>query len=234
MITRLSALLFVFALAVFAFKVRSKPSPKETMMEDAPLVPQPAGEWHLPLIARLSVLLLVFTLPIIAIQIRQDDDGHPPRALAAQADWEAAESGQSLAGLVMERQDTRSFAQAREAVTPPAAPTAAPTPVPTPAPVVYAAPPPPAPVVPAGGIEGLICSYAWDCQEALGVARCESSLRPTAIGGGSNYGLFQINQVHANRFPGFWELWSDPASNVSWAFQIWSASGWRPWGCRPY
>ncbi|MEO6197393.1 MAG: transglycosylase SLT domain-containing protein [Dehalococcoidia bacterium] len=234
MITRLSTLLLVFALTFLAFKVHRKRSPQETAVEEVPPEPERPREWHLPLLARLSVLLLVFMLPIIAIQLRHSDDGSPSHALAAQAVPEKPESGPSSASLVMERQDARSYGLARKAVPPPAAPTPAPTPAPTsaptPAPAAFVAPPP----VPTGGIEGLICSYAWNCQEALGVARCESGLRPTAIGGGSNYGLFQINQVHASRFPGFWELWSDPASNVSWAFQIWSASGWRPWGCRPY
>jgi hypothetical protein len=228
MITRLSTLLLVFALTFLAFKVRGKQPARETTVEDVPLEPDRPREWHLPLLARLSVLLLVFMLPIIAIQLRHRDDGFPSRALAAPAD-PALKSTQASGRFVMERQDARSYGLARKTVPPPAAPTPAPTPVP----VAFVAPPPPPPPVPTAGIEGLICSYAWNCQEALSVARCESGLRPDAIGG-SNYGLFQMNQVHANRFPGFWELWSDPASNASWAFQIWSASGWRPWGCRPY
>jgi len=80
----------------------------------------------------------------------------------------------------------------------------------------------------------MVCAYSWNCTEALKVMWCESGGRPTAIGGGANYGLFQINQIHAKKFPGFWELWSDPASNIAWAHQIWSGRGWAAWGCKPW
>jgi hypothetical protein len=80
----------------------------------------------------------------------------------------------------------------------------------------------------------MVCSYSWDCVTALNVMWCESGGRPNAIGGGANYGLFQINGVHARKYPNFWETWMDPATNISWAYSIWSASGWRPWGCAPY
>jgi hypothetical protein len=109
---------------------------------------------------------------------------------------------------------------------PPPAPPQAPTP--TVAPQVAAAY-----VPPAGSLEALICSYAWPCQEALHVKWCESRGNWDTIGGGANYGGFQINAVHARRFPDFWESWMDPAKNTAWAFQLWSEQGWRPWACRP-
>jgi len=110
-------------------------------------------------------------------------------------------------------------------------PPTTPTPAPTTAPAVQ---------LPPDGLEALVCSYAWPCQEALAVARCESGVDATgkldgvfATSSRSSYGLFQINAIHARRFPDFWESWMDPSKNTAWAFQIWSEQGWRPWSCRP-
>jgi hypothetical protein len=230
MITRLSTLLLVFALTFLAFKVRGKQPARKPRWRKHPGAGS-AQEWHLPSSPGSRAVARLHATDHRDPACHSDEDS--VASPGARADPEALKSTQASARFVMERQDARSYGLARKTLPPPAAPTPAPTPVPTPAPIAFVAPPPPPPPVPTAGIEGLICSYAWNCQEALSVARCESGLRPDAIGG-SNYGLFQMNQVHANRFPGFWELWSDPVSNASWAFQLWSASGWRPWGCRPY
>ncbi len=90
-----------------------------------------------------------------------------------------------------------------------------------------------APLKPTDALEDLICSYPWPCEEALHVKWCESRANWNTIGSGANYGGFQINAVHARRFPDFWESWMDPAKNTAWAFQIWSEQGWRPWACKP-
>lgn len=133
--------------------------------------------------------------------------------------------------------------EAARAVKPAPAPVpASPTPTPpTPAPPTPAPKPAPAVQVPTDGLEALVCSYSWPCQEALAVARCESGVDSAgrldgifAASSRSSYGLFQINSVHARRFPEFWESWMDPAKNTAWAFQIWSEQGWRPWSCRPH
>jgi len=114
---------------------------------------------------------------------------------------------------------------------PPPAPAPAQTPAPSPAPVPAQLPP--------DGLEALVCSYPWPCEEALAVARCESGVdRSGRLDGafarsGSNYGLFQINAIHAWRWAGFWTSWMDPAQNAQWAFELWSEQGWRPWACRP-
>lgn len=92
---------------------------------------------------------------------------------------------------------------------------------------------------PLDGLEALVCSYPWPCDEALAVARCESGVNAAgrldgaAAVGGSSYGLFQINAIHAYRWPEFWDGWMDPAKNTDWAFQLWSEQGWIPWSCRP-
>jgi hypothetical protein len=125
-----------------------------------------------------------------------------------------------------------------------ATPPATVAPSPSPAPITPTPPttPTPAPVVqplPADGLEALVCSYAWPCQEALAVAGCESGVDAKGNLDGfwassrTGYGLFQINPIHVRRFPDFWESWMDPAKNTAWAFQIWSEQGWRPWACRP-
>jgi hypothetical protein len=81
-------------------------------------------------------------------------------------------------------------------------------------------------------IEALVCTYAWPCGEALKVMWCESGGRPWVIGRGVNYGLFQMNQVHARNIGDFWTSWMEPAKNIEWAYSLWARAGWRPWGCR--
>lgn len=138
-------------------------------------------------------------------------------------------------------------------LSPPAAPTPAPvqeTPAPTPIPTPEPPPPPPAetrtPAVaqvieyPAGSLEAIICSMPWPCGEAISVASCESGLdRNGNLDGnwatnGDNHGLFQINSIHAYRWPDYWTAWMDPVRNTQFAYDIWAESGWRPWHCQPY
>src|SRR3990172_6983656 len=89
------------------------------------------------------------------------------------------------------------------------------------------------------GIEAIICSYVWPCGEALAVAACESGhgtdgrLDGAWAVGGSSYGVFQINAIHAYRWPDFWEAWMIAERNVAWAYELWAEQGWRPWSCRP-
>ena len=121
------------------------------------------------------------------------------------------------------------------------APNPAPTPVPTPAPTPAPPPqppPPPAPL-PTDGFEATVCALPWPCEEAIAVAACESGrglngrLDGNWATNGSNYGLFQINAIHAWRWADFHEAWMDPVKNSQWAYEIWASSGWGPWACRP-
>lgn len=83
------------------------------------------------------------------------------------------------------------------------------------------------------GIEALICArFTTNCAAAVRVARCESTLNPRAYNAG-NYGLFQINAVHARRVSGDLTSLYDAATNVRVAHAIWSEQGWRPWACQP-
>jgi hypothetical protein len=156
----------------------------------------------------------------------------PPEVYASERD--AAE----FAAIKLERARVTEF-NLRATPPPTPAPTPVPTPVPpppTPIPTVAPTPrptPPPGAALAPTDIQALVCSYAWPCEQALAVMWCESGGRPGAVGRGVNYGLFQLNQVHARRIADFWGLWMDPAKNTEWAFQLWSRAGWRPWGCRP-
>jgi hypothetical protein len=72
---------------------------------------------------------------------------------------------------------------------------------------------------------------------ATKIATCESSLNPRAVSpGGGNHGLFQINNVHAARFPQVtgrpWSDRYDAHANARYAAFLFRESGWRPWACR--
>lgn len=68
---------------------------------------------------------------------------------------------------------------------------------------------------------------------AVAIAGAESGYNPTATNhntnGSTDYGLWQINSVHANLLGG--HDWRDPAQNAWMAYQVWQAAGgsWTPW-----
>ena len=72
-------------------------------------------------------------------------------------------------------------------------------------------------------------------EQAVQVARCESGLNGFAISpGGGNWGLFQINRVHAGRVAAMgysWEQMRNSWENSVVAADIWAQQGWRPWSC---
>jgi hypothetical protein len=74
--------------------------------------------------------------------------------------------------------------------------------------------------------------------QATRVARCESGLNPAAVSpGGGNWGLFQINRVHAGQFQAVtgqpWSQVLDPYANARYARWLYNTSGgWGPWACR--
>ncbi|KKL28309.1 hypothetical protein LCGC14_2376450 [marine sediment metagenome] len=76
----------------------------------------------------------------------------------------------------------------------------------------------------------LICSYSWPCETALRIVGCESNGDPAATNGVS-WGLFQINAIHAWRWPDFWEHWSDPMRNTQYAWELYQEQGFAPWDC---
>ena len=75
--------------------------------------------------------------------------------------------------------------------------------------------------------------------QAMNVANCESGMDPNAVSsGGGNYGLFQINSVHADEFQAvtgqpFHDGALDPYANSNYAKHLYDESGgWGPWACR--
>jgi len=78
----------------------------------------------------------------------------------------------------------------------------------------------------------LVTAYDWPVEEVLAVMRCESGGRADAYNAG-NYGLMQINAIHAARVGGDLQSLFDPAVNLRVAYDIWADQGWEPWACRP-
>lgn len=121
---------------------------------------------------------------------------------------------------------------------PPPAPAPPPPPTPpAPAPAPAPAAPAPAPApAPRGSVEDAIATYFGGMySKALSVARCESTLNPSAVSpGGGNYGLFQINTVHRDLVASMgysWDQILDPYVNSAVARQIYNSSGWSAWAC---
>ena len=84
-----------------------------------------------------------------------------------------------------------------------------------------------------GQWDRLVARYPWPLIEALSVLSCESRGDPAAHRDG-NYGLFQINAVHAWRAGGDPAALLDPETNVRVAFDVWrDNAGWGPWACKP-
>lgn len=75
-----------------------------------------------------------------------------------------------------------------------------------------------------------------DKEDAIEVARCESSLNPRATNG-VHYGLFQISRTyHEARARSLGYTWDEmlqagPNSHV--AASLWAEEGWGPWSCKP-
>jgi hypothetical protein len=93
-----------------------------------------------------------------------------------------------------------------------------------------------APAAP-GSVEAVIAEvFGSHAAAAIGVARCESGLRPEAISrGGGNWGLFQINKVHRGRVERMGYQWNDLLDarvNALVAKSIFDEQGWGPWACR--
>ena len=81
-----------------------------------------------------------------------------------------------------------------------------------------------------GRPDALISAYPWPYAEALAVARCENrELDPSIISDSGDYGIFQINEVHAARVAGDLSRLLIAEVNVRVAYEIWSKEGWVPW-----
>ena len=79
-------------------------------------------------------------------------------------------------------------------------------------------------------VAALIAAYPWPQEQAIAVARCENrELDPSIISDSEDYGIFQINAVHAARVAGDLTRLLIAEVNVRVAYEIWSEEGWEPW-----
>lgn len=91
-----------------------------------------------------------------------------------------------------------------------------------------------------GDAEVAVRKYFGDIfDQAWNVSQCESGHDPGAISpGGGNYGLFQINYVHADDFKAvtgkpYYNGALDAFANAKYARHLYDTSGgWGPWSCR--
>ena len=89
-----------------------------------------------------------------------------------------------------------------------------------------------APVVSYTALGEIVAAYPWPINEAFAVVDCESSWNPGAVSwNGTSYGLWQIWQGHAWRWPDFWSEWDNPEVNTQWAFELYLEQGWGIWDC---
>jgi soluble lytic murein transglycosylase-like protein len=102
------------------------------------------------------------------------------------------------------------------------------------------APPATSPPPPAGSVEATIRSYFGDAGDAaVAVARCESSLNPSARSAAGYRGLFQLSPSHATAFASvtgrdFEDAWDEAGPNSQYAAHLYAQRGWAPWGsCAP-
>lgn len=115
--------------------------------------------------------------------------------------------------------------------TPTATPTATNTPEPTATRVPAPTQPPPRPVYAQAGewsdsVEqwrGLVCSYGWNCEDALRRINCESGGNAYAVNPTSGAcGLWQHLPCEAQ---------GDPIASTALAWAKYQARGWAPWVC---
>ena len=92
-------------------------------------------------------------------------------------------------------------------------------------------------------LEALICDpkFEWDCEEAIAVATCESTMNPRAVSppntnGTIDRGLFQINDVWEEAWaPEVWDRIFVARTNIGMAYHAWKVGGnsWKYWTCQP-
>lgn len=113
-----------------------------------------------------------------------------------------------------------------------------------PVPVVVARPKPRAAVAqlqavsqPCGGWEREVdAAFGAAAPQACRVMACESGGNPGAYNRSGATGLFQLMEVHADRFVAHGWTWADARDgdrNIVIAAEIEQEQGWAPWVCRP-
>lgn len=86
--------------------------------------------------------------------------------------------------------------------------------------------------------EAEIAKYGWNVSVAMAVSRAESGLRADARGDthltyyrdgiryGDSWGCFQVRYLPGRPTP---TQLTDPIQNVSYAYNLYKANGWKPW-----
>ena len=79
---------------------------------------------------------------------------------------------------------------------------------------------------------GLVASYfPGEVDYALAIMKCESGGNALAHSPTNDYGLMQINGVHAAQVGGNLSALYDPATNLRVAASVRAGSGWAAWSC---
>lgn len=103
------------------------------------------------------------------------------------------------------------------------------------APAPAASQPAPVRVASTSGVEqwrGLTAQYfGAETDYALRIMQCESGGNTAAHSPTDDYGLMQVNSVHAGKVGGNLSALFDPATNLQIAKQIRDGSGWSAWSC---
>ena len=75
-------------------------------------------------------------------------------------------------------------------------------------------------------------TFPEDADRAIAIAKCESGLRPDAVGPTQDGGVFQIHvPSHGERLEELGlDIWN-PIDNVKFARMLYDERGWQPWVC---
>lgn len=80
-----------------------------------------------------------------------------------------------------------------------------------------------------------LSKYNWDVNVASAIMRAESNCRADANNAGTNrdgsvdYGVMQINSIHADMVNGNLDSLYDAKTNIAVAYRIYSGRGWAAW-----
>lgn len=77
-------------------------------------------------------------------------------------------------------------------------------------------------------IEEIEKTFPEDPQTALAIAKCESGLKPNAVGPTNDHGIFQLHEPSHDLSE--IDVY-DPKENIAFARKLYDESGWQPWVC---
>lgn len=71
--------------------------------------------------------------------------------------------------------------------------------------------------------------YSWNVNTAIAICKAESGGNTHALSPTKDYGLMQINSVHADMVSGDLSKLYDPTTNIQVAYRVYLSQGWRGW-----